>query len=82
MEKLNHQVGIAECHVSDFKDLKKNIKKNAIKIEDLKQSISSMEEKLQCIKNETINVEGGIKILIFNHLYYVFDNNMSKLFLV
>lgn len=44
-------------------ELKKTIKKNSLKIEDLTESISSMEEKLQSIKNETLNVEGKIKIL-------------------
>lgn len=57
MEKLNNQVGAAECHVSDINELKKTVKKSSIKIEDLSESISSMEEKLQSIKNETLNVE-------------------------
>jgi len=39
----------------------KTVKKNSIKIEDLTESISSMEEKLQSIKNETLNVEGKKK---------------------
>jgi len=62
MEKLNNLVGAAECHESDLKELKKTIKKNSIKIEDLTESISSIEEKLQSIKNETLNVEGKIEI--------------------
>ncbi|XP_050058944.1 structural maintenance of chromosomes protein 5 [Aphis gossypii] len=57
MDKLNNQVGAAECHVSDINTLKKTVKKSSIKIEDLLESISSMEEKLQSIKNETLNVE-------------------------
>lgn len=63
LDKLNNQVGAAECHVSDINALKKTVKKSSIKIEDLLESISSMEEKLQSIKNETLNVEGKIKNL-------------------
>lgn len=63
MEKLNNQVGAAECYVSDITELKKTVKKSSIKIEDLLESISSTEEKLQSIKNETLNVEGKIKNL-------------------
>ncbi|XP_026817249.1 structural maintenance of chromosomes protein 5 [Rhopalosiphum maidis] len=57
IEKLSNQVGAAECHVSDLNDLKKTARKSSIKIEDLTESISVMEEKLQSIKNETLNVE-------------------------
>lgn len=63
MEKINNQVEAAECHVSDINELKKTVKRSSIKIEDLSESISSMEEKLQSIKNETLNVEGKIKNL-------------------
>lgn len=57
MEKINNLVGVASCHVSDINELKKTVKKNSLKIEDLTESISCMDEKLQSIKNETLNVE-------------------------
>ncbi|XP_025193514.1 structural maintenance of chromosomes protein 5 [Melanaphis sacchari] len=57
VEKLNNQVGAVECHLSDINEFKKNVKKRSIKVEDLTESISSIEEKLQSIKNETLNVE-------------------------
>lgn len=60
LEKLNDKVGISECHVSDIKELIKAISRTSSKIEDHKQCISLMEEKLDSIKNETLNVEGEI----------------------
>lgn len=67
IEKLNNLVGAANCYVSDMNELKKTVKKSSIKIEDLTESISSIEEKLLSIRSETLNVEGKIKIL--NILY-------------
>lgn len=70
LEQLNDKVGDAECNVSDIKELHTTIKNTSIKIEDYKESILSIEKKLESIKNETINVDGIIyNNFIFNLLF-------------
>ncbi|XP_016657266.1 structural maintenance of chromosomes protein 5 [Acyrthosiphon pisum] len=73
IEKLNNLVGAANCHVSDINELIKTVKKNSIKIEDLTESISSMEVKLQKCKLELIEIDKNIKSIDAN-IYPVKSN--------
>lgn len=65
MEKINNKVGNSESYVSDLKELNKTAKKTSMKIDDYKESISSMEENLKSMKNETLNVDGKFKNIFF-----------------
>lgn len=65
MEKINNKVGTSESYVSDLKELNKTVKKTSMKIDDYKESISSMEENLKSMKNETLNVDGKFKNIFF-----------------
>lgn len=60
LDKINVKVGFAEHNVSDIKQLNITAKITTTKINDFKESISSMEEKLKSINNDTINKEGTV----------------------
>lgn len=64
MEKLTNKVENSQCHVSDIKKLIKTVKETSSKIENYKENILAMEEKLESKKSETLNVEGITFIIL------------------
>ncbi|XP_050443520.1 structural maintenance of chromosomes protein 5 [Adelges cooleyi] len=80
LEQVNKKVGATEIYVADMKELKKTCKKTSMKISDYREMVASMKQKLEDIKNETLNLEECKRKLIeLNKKITEIDHSLSPI---